>query len=192
MKIFTYYSVTDFSNTYLLGPSGHGDAVLIDPGEFDLGLLKLIEKNGYHIRHILISHAHNAHINGIRTLMKIYQSRIYSFNATVLDYPAQPVRDGDCLLLGEFSIEVIETPGHSDEALCFRLGRLLFTGDTLTAGQIAETDNPAQRDLLIDSIRRKLFTLEDCTFIFPGHGPPSRLEIEKKLNPFLRPDPEPA
>lgn len=192
MKIFTYYSVTDFSNTYLLGPSAGRDAVLIDPGEFDLGLLKLIENNGYYIRHILISHAHNAHINGISTLLKIYQAQIYSFNPTILDFPTRPVRDGDCLRLGEFSIEVIETPGHSSDSLCFRLERLLFTGDTLTAGKIAETDSPAQRVLLIESIRRKLFSLEDGTFIFPGHGPPSKLEIEKKLNPFLRSGETPA
>lgn len=187
MKIFTYYSVTDFSNTYLIGPSNGGSAVLIDPGEFDLGLLKLIEKYGYYIRHILITHAHNAHINGIRTLLKIYQADIYSFNPTILEYPARPVRDGEILHLGEFSIKVIETPGHSNDSLCFHMDRLLFTGDTLTAGKIAETDTPALRRLLIHSIQNKLFTLEECTFIFPGHGPPSRLEIEKKLNPFLRP-----
>jgi hydroxyacylglutathione hydrolase len=165
---------------------------LIDPGEFDLGLLKIIERNGYYIRHILISHAHNAHINGIKTLLKIYEAQIYSFNPTILDYPARTVRDGDCLRLGEFSIKVIETPGHSDDSLCFSLEHLLFSGDTLTAGKIAETDTPTQRKLLLDSIRKKLFSLADCTFVFPGHGPPSRLEIEKKLNPFLRPGAAPA
>jgi hydroxyacylglutathione hydrolase len=185
MKFFSYFSVVDFSNSYLIGPDEGGDAVLIDPSIFDAPLLRLIEDNGLYVRHVLITHAHNAHINGLKTLLKIYEAKIYGQQPSVLDFPTTPIMEGPPLRLGEFSVDVFETPGHSSDSLCYRVERLLFTGDTITAGGVGKTDSGYARALLLSSVRDKLLALHDETFVFPGHGPPSKIGIERAFNPYL-------
>ncbi len=65
---------------------------------------------------------------------------------------------------------------------------MLFTGDTLFAGGIGETASPYERALLLSSIRGKLLDLPEGVLVFPGHGPPSTLEVEKRFNPYLSED----
>jgi hydroxyacylglutathione hydrolase len=185
MKFFSLFSRAGFSNAYLVGPSGGGEALLVDPGTFDAPLLQAVEENRLTVKWILITHAHNAHINGIRGLLKVYEAEIYSNQPSVLDFPAHHVQDGDRLALGEFTIRVLETPGHSIDSLCFVVDQLVFTGDTLFAGGTGTTRDGYARGLLLESIRRKLLSLGDEALIFPGHGPPTKIGIEKLYNPLL-------
>jgi glyoxylase-like metal-dependent hydrolase (beta-lactamase superfamily II) len=62
----------------------------------------------------------------------------------------------------------------------------LFTGDSLTAGKIGATETDYEHTLLVSSLRRDILTLDPDTLIFPGHGPPTNLAIEKAFNPDLR------
>ena len=185
MKFFSLFSRVGFSNTYLVGPDGGGDAVLIDPGVFDAPLLQAIEGNRLYVRSILVTHTHNAHINGIRSLLKVYEATIYANQPSVLDFPARHIAEGDLLSLGGFEVRVIETPGHSIDSLSFLVGHMLFTGDALSAGDIGKTRDGYARGLLLETVRRKLLPLGDETLIFPGHGPPSKVGIEKLYNPSL-------
>ena len=89
------------------------------------------------------------------------------------------------LELAGFAFRVLETPGHSNDSVCYLHDRFLFTGDTLAAGTIGDTDTGFERALLLTSIRKKLLSLEPNVFVFPGHGPPTRLEIERRTNPLL-------
>jgi glyoxylase-like metal-dependent hydrolase (beta-lactamase superfamily II) len=186
MKFFSYYSVINFSNCYLLGQEGSADALLIDPGIFDEGLLRLIEDNSLYVRHVLITHSHRAHVNGIRTLLKIYDSTLWGFSPEQVEFPLRKVSGGEILELAGFAIEVLETPGHSTDSVCYRHGRLLFTGDTLSAGKVGETSGPFERARLLASVRSRILTLEDGTFVLPGHGPPTTLELEKRFNQDLQ------
>ncbi len=185
MKFFSLFSRVGFSNTYLIGPDGGGDAFLVDPGVFDAQLLQAVESNRLYVRSILVTHAHNAHINGIRSLLKVYSAVIYANQPSVLDFPARHIEDGDELSLGELAVRVIETPGHSIDSLSFLVRHMLFTGDILSAGGIGITRDGYARGLLLESIRRKLLSLGDEALLFPGHGPPSKVGIEKLYNPFL-------
>ena len=185
MIFFSLFSRLGFSNTYLIGPDNGGDGVLVDPGVFDAALLDAVEKNGLYIRSILITHAHNAHINGIRSLLKVYDAEIYANQPSVLDFPAHRVKDGDVLSIGGFSVRVIETPGHSIDSLCFEVGHVVFTGDTLSAGGTGATRDGYARGLLLESVRRKLLSLADEVLLFPGHGPPTKVGVEKLYNPLL-------
>ena len=185
MKFFSLFSRLGFSNSYLIGPDAGGDAVLIDPGAFDAQLLQAVEENGLYVRSILVTHAHNAHINGIRALRKVYEAAIYATQPSVLDFPARHIKERDSLSLGEFTIRVIETPGHSIDSVCFLCGPLLFPGDSLSAGAIGTTRDGYARALLLESVRDKLLSLGDEVLIFPGHGPPSKVGIEKLYNPVL-------
>jgi hydroxyacylglutathione hydrolase len=84
--------------------------------------------------------------------------------------------------------EILEVPGHCPGSLCFfsRKDKLLVGGDVLFAGSIGRGDLPGGNiDLLITSIRNKLFPLGDDVTVLPGHGPPTTIGTEKKTNPFF-------
>jgi glyoxylase-like metal-dependent hydrolase (beta-lactamase superfamily II) len=185
VKFYSYYSVTHFSNCYLLGGEAGRDALLIDPGIFDEGLLALIEGNGWYVRHVLLTHSHLAHVNGLRTLRKVYDLQVHALEPAAVEFPAEALEETDCLRLCGFPIRVLATPGHSNDSACFHIGRMLFSGDTLSAGGIGETASGYERALLLSSIRNKLLDLQGGVFLFPGHGPPSTLEVEKRYNPYL-------
>ena len=185
MRFYSYYSVTQFSNCYLLGGEAPGEALLIDPGIFDEGLLALIEGNGWYVRHVLLTHSHPAHVNGIRTLRKVYDVRVHALDPSVLDFPAERLEESAELRLAGFPIRVLPTPGHSNDSVCFHIGRMLFSGDTLSTGSVGETSSEYEHALLLGSIRSKLLSLPQGVFLFPGHGPPSTLELERRYNPYL-------
>jgi len=185
VRFFSYFSVHHFSNCYLIGPEGPGDAVLIDAGVFDEGLLKIIEDNGLYVRWVLITHLHHGHIQGLQTLQKIYEAGIHALDAEQLEVPVQPISEGKPPDCGPFSFRVLETPGHSNDSVCFLLDGMLFTGDSLSAGSVGRTATGYQRALLLSSIRKKILSLKEDVLIFPGHGPPTRLAIERRFNPYL-------
>jgi glyoxylase-like metal-dependent hydrolase (beta-lactamase superfamily II) len=185
MRFFCHYSLAGYCNTFLLGPDGGGDAVLIDPGFLDTALLELIEKNSLYPRFILVSHAHDAHIHDIKSILKIYDATLFAFSHSIQGFPATAVRQGQELDLGSLGIEVLETPGHSGDSVVYRWHRMLFTGDTLTAGAIGRTNDAFSRELLLSSIREKILGLDEEHYIFPGHGPPTTLDIERRTNPDL-------
>jgi hydroxyacylglutathione hydrolase len=186
VRFFSYFSVLHFSNCYLIGPDGPGDAVLIDAGIFDEGLLKLVEDNKLYIRWVLITHVHHGHIQGLQTLKKIYEANIHAFDSERLESPALPISEGKAPDCGPFCFEVLETPGHSNDSVCFLIDGMLFTGDTLSAGSIGRTPTGYGRALLLSSIRKKILNRKQDLLIFPGHGPPTRLEVERRFNPYLK------
>jgi hydroxyacylglutathione hydrolase len=185
MRLYSYYSVLHFSNCYVLGPAQRGEAVLIDPGVFDEGLLRLLEEGGLYPRNVLLTHSDHGHVGGLRTLLKVYDITIWCFDPARLEFPAQAVRGGEPLRCGELAFQVLETPGHSADSLCYRLDNLLFTGDTLSAGSVGRTTSAYFHAMLVASIRKQILPLEGDLVILPGHGPPSTLVAEKAFNPYL-------
>ena len=187
MKLYFHFAVVGFANTYLIGPPDGGDAILVDPGIMDKELLTLIENNRYYVKTILVTHHHNSHVKGIRTLKKIYDADIYSFSPYILDFPSIPIKDGDKFnAASDIEVEVIEVPGHSSDSLVYHIGGMVFTGDVLAAGRAGNTKNSFSRALLLRSIDEKLFNLPDTTLVLPGHGPPSTLKAEKMFNPDIK------
>ena len=183
MNLFFHFSVDGFSNTYLLGPEAGGDAILVDPGSMNVTLLNLIESNGYYIRHVLVTHGHESHVAGLRTLRKIYDFEIYAETDTVLDFKCVRIGDGDTLRLGELTVKVYALHGHSSDSLAFAVESCLFTGDVMCAGLVGATPNGYARELLIGEISRKLLSGTMNYYVFPGHGAPTTLEAERLINP---------
>lgn len=186
MKIFANYTFSRLSNSYLIGPDKGGDAVLVDAGLFSVSLLKLVEDSNFDLRYILLTHAHDAHTDAVNTIMRIYEPTILGLAHNVRNYSVERIEEGKPLCLGEFSFNVFATPGHSPDSAVFKLDRFLFTGDTLYAGSIGRTHDDISRALIISSISEKVLSLDDDHFVFPGHGPPSTVGIERNINPELR------
>ncbi len=102
--------------------------------------------------------------------------------------------DEQKLAVGSLKFTIIHTPGHSPGGVCFRMHQdtetatpeTVFTGDTLFRESIGRSDLwGGDEDLLLKSIRTRLFTLDDDTAAWPGHGMPSSIGHEKRNNPFL-------
>jgi glyoxylase-like metal-dependent hydrolase (beta-lactamase superfamily II) len=185
MKFFSYFSVTGFSNSYLIGPDEGGNAILIDPGIFDVALLNLIESNKLYVKYVLLTHSHESHISGLKTLLKVYDPIIYSNSPSVLNCPSQKIDEGDILDLGKYTIHIKKAPAHSGDSVLIILNNFVFTGDTLFSGTIGSTTDNISHELLLSIIHEKILTLDDEYFIFPGHGPPTKVGIERILNPHL-------
>lgn len=99
-------------------------------------------------------------------------------------------RDGDKIGLGDTTVTVDHTPGHTRGSVVFRVegdaAEVVFSGDTLFQNSVGRTDLPggSGRDLLT-SIVDKLLILDDATVVLPGHGPKTTIGAERRYNPFL-------
>ncbi len=100
MKFFCHFGLEAFSNAYLVGPDEGGEAVLIDPGDFDETLLAMIEKNRLDLRHILLTHAHESHMRGVPTALKIYDATVYGVVPLPRVERHRTIEDGEELELG--------------------------------------------------------------------------------------------
>ena len=187
MKLYFHYYPWGYSNCYILGTdSPSNDAIIIDPGNVDSNLISLIEDNNYTLRGVLITHDHAHHVRGLKTIMRVYDTTIYAINPMVMEYRCTHVKDGDTIDIGPFRAEVIAVPGHSADSAVYKIDRLLFTGDTPNAGFVGSTASSYAALNQINALRGKLLSLPGDYTILPGHGPPSSLEVERRLNLGLK------
>ena len=181
------------SNGYLFFFEDGRTAALIDPAGIPQNLMRAIGAGPYALRYILITHKHADHCDATGDIAKAFpQAQIVMHRSDVaaigtLAHQALPIRDGEELPFGEnAAIRMLHTPGHTDGSSCFLFRSTLFTGDTLFAGSVggAFGERSGYHDIL-DSVRTKLFALDDATVLMPGHGPPSTVAEEKAHNPFF-------
>jgi len=186
MKLFFYYCFPGFSNCYVLGtdesPGTPGEAIIIDPGSMDGKILECIESNDYKVSGVLVTHEHSRHIHGLRALKRIYQVEVFAINGVIQDGATTQVKDGDKLSIGPFAIEVISVPGHSADSVVYRVDRLLFTGDVLTAGLVGSTASAYGAATQMNRLRNRVLSLPGDYTVLPGHGPPSTLAAERNFN----------
>jgi len=184
VKLFFHYCSYGFSNCYVLGtdPPDERGAIIIDPAVMDEQILGFIENNDYRLLGVLVTHDHIKHVRGLRTLKRIYDAEIFAVNPHIREHRTTMVRDGETFNIGPFRIEVISTPGHSSDSAVFRVDRLLFTGDTLSAGLLGTTASSYGAAVQMTALRSKILSLPGDFTVLPAHGPPSTLEAERRYN----------
>jgi len=187
MKLFFQYCSYSFSNCYILGSENVGKnqrnaAIIVDPGSIENVTLEAIENNNFDLKAVLITHDHLAHVRGLRTLKRIYNAEVLAVNQSIMDHKTVMVKDGDRVIIGGFSIEVISIPGHSSDSVVYKIGNLLFTGDVLTAGLVGSTASAYGAATQMNKLRSRLISLPGDYVVLPGHGPPSTLEAERRFN----------
>ena len=168
MNLFTIFQPYEVTNTYLLHQDGEKNAVIVDPGRFDLNLLKLVEDHNLYISNVLLTHSHINHTRGIPTLMKIYDAQIYSMKSSVLGFKTNLIKEETTFTLPGMQVRAIPVPGHSDDSVIYIIENMLFTGDTLMAGYTGQTAGLSDQKSMTALIRQKIFGLEGEYLLLPG------------------------
>ena len=94
------------------------------------------------------------------------------------------MKDGDIISVGQLSVEILHTPGHYPDSICYLLDEVLFTGDTLFVGRTGRTVGKASNvRKLYKSVYEKIFSLPSKTIIYPGHdyGPRTSISLEENI-----------
>ena len=193
------------TNCYVLSDPNINKCVIIDPGGDADHIQSYLETRDVNPIFILATHAHADHIGAVKTLVERYGSQfmIGTGDAQSVDRhpdwlttmlgdfqdPPQPdkkLSHGDKLDVGQISIEVLSTPGHTPGSSSFRIDDHVLTGDTLFRESIGRFDLPGGNEAQeISSIKNILFALDDETLVLPGHGPSSSIGHEKLANRFI-------
>ncbi|PTL84906.1 MBL fold metallo-hydrolase [Vitiosangium sp. GDMCC 1.1324] len=176
--------------TYLIADEATREAALIDPVDEQVERdLSVVKELGLTLKLVLETHVHADHVTGAGRLREQTGARVGASpsGAPCVD---RQVKDGEVLALGGLRIQVIATPGHTDDSLSYLVDRKLFTGDALLIRACGRTDfQNGDAGQLYDSITGRLFTLPDETEVYPGHDyaglTMSTIGEEKQHNPRL-------
>ncbi len=177
--------------TYILGDEASGEAAVVDPhGDTDV-ILEHAKRHGLSVRYILNTHTHWDHVAGNDELKELTGAAILTHPLGRGDRDAA-LREDDPIRLGDLDIQVLYTPGHSPDSVCFRAGDAVLTGDTLFVGECGRTDLPGgDARALHHSLFDVLGSLPDETRVYPGHDygskPFSTIGHEKRNNYTLQP-----
>ena len=198
-------------NCTVLRDDASGEAIVIDPGGDAPGILKRLTAHGVKVKAIVHTHTHIDHVGATAAVQRgtgaparIHEGDLFLYEmlpvqGELLGMRAPPsaeldtfLVDGEELKAGALSLEVIHTPGHTPGSVCFRCRaddrELLFAGDTLFAGSVGRTDLwGGDHELLVKSIRQRLFTLPEETVVITGHDRATTIGRERRGNPFVRP-----
>ncbi len=194
MEIYNLFPGSFGSNCYLL-VSG-GEAAVVDPSaDADIILQKAAE-HGATLQYILLTHGHFDHICSLDSLREkagipayihkgdadmpsdAHKNAFYTFFGQMRTYraPEKILAEGDVLTLGDETIRVLHTPGHTEGSVCYLCGeKILITGDTLFDRGFGRYDLYGGDPSKLRSSLQRLSTLDHSLTIYAGHGYPTDL-----------------
>ncbi len=161
-----------------------GEAAIIDPLREVAPYIERAEESGATIKYVLETHFHADFVSGHLDLAKKTGAQIVYGPLAEPNFEAYVAKDNEELKLGNVTIKVLHTPGHTMESTTFLLmdeegkEHSIFTGDTLFIGDVGRPDLAVKSDLsredlaghLFDSLRNKITPLPDHVIVYPGHG----------------------
>jgi glyoxylase-like metal-dependent hydrolase (beta-lactamase superfamily II) len=182
------------------------ECAVIDPGAEADKILSVIDQKNLKPTLLINTHGHVDHIGANRDIKdtfdipltiheadrRILESAIQSGLGFFLGAKKSPppdrfMEEGDELKIGNTSLKVMHTPGHSPGSVSLMGDGILFSGDTLFFGGVGRTDLPGGSWAELErSIRERIFTLALETLVLTGHGPATTVDQETKFNPFIR------
>jgi len=169
------------NNAYVIADRDAREAVIVDMSAQSSQTLEAV--GDLRVVAVLLTHTHPDH-------WPDYDLVKGATGAPVLCHPAEvvmpaekidrPLADGDRLAVGELSLLVIHTPGHTPGSCCFLVARYLIAGDTLFPGGPGHSDSPQELQQNIVSITERLYTLPGNTLVLPGHGDNTTIERSRQ------------
>ncbi|MBI4670114.1 MAG: MBL fold metallo-hydrolase [Chloroflexi bacterium] len=195
-------------NCYIVGDDATRQVVVIDPGGHARQINTTVENLRARVCGIVLTHAHFDHLMGVEALKRATgapllvgaqekpvlesverQGEMFGIAVPPVPDPERWLSEGDVVEAGNFKLQVYEVPGHSPGSIALYNAdnAIVFVGDVLMRGTIGRTDFPGgSPEVLLRSIRTKLYTLPDATQVYSGHGPMTTIGEEKLLNPFTK------
>ncbi len=190
------YLVWEGNSGFIADPAGNGDEIQ-----------RFAEGEGITVQKILVTHGHMDHVGGLPDAVARFAAPVYvpGPDAPMVESPDAEtaawmgydfagtddftaLSDGDVLEVGDMTVQVIATPGHTRGSSCFLVrsekGSLLLSGDTLFARSVGRTDLPGGDPVVLDRSLTKLSALPDGLAVLPGHGPETTIGDERRHNPF--------
>ncbi len=178
----------------IIDPGAEADRIFPVIAEFDLKPVMIINTHG-HIDHTGANKDIKEKFNiplFIHPLDRLLLEKVQQFELSFFlgareSPPADRLlHDAEIISIGQSSLRVIHTPGHTPGSVSLLGDGILFSGDTLFCGGVGRTDLPggSQRDLE-ESLKTKILTLPPEPIVLPGHGPWTTIGEEKESNPFL-------
>jgi hydroxyacylglutathione hydrolase len=194
------------TNCYIVYCQETLECAVIDPGAEPEKIFRLIGHKGLKPTTLINTHGHVDHVGANRDIKEKFDIPLYlhaadspmleSILQSELSFflgakesppPDKYLEEGDEIKIGNVSLSVIHTPGHSPGSVSLLGDGILFSGDTLFFGGVGRTDLPGGSwSEMENSIREKIFTLPADTVVLPGHGPTTTVDQETKFNPFIR------
>ena len=193
------------TNCYIFGSEKYKQVVIIDPGGDANRIIDEIQKLNVEPIAILLTHGHFDHTLRVNKLIRyfkiplMYNKKEFDTKVYTSKEADKWLKEGDLLKIGEITLHILETPGHSPGALSFyskdikkingsKIDGIIFTGDLLFKGSIGRSDiQGGNEKILFDSIRTKIMYNKDLTdnfLICPGHMDLTTIGEERRFNPF--------
>ncbi len=193
------------TNCYIIYDQITKLGAVIDPAGDAQRLIDEIKNLKIDVKYIILTHAHIDHILALDDICNVFNAKVVihtddstalnndSYNLAMFFHTKSPnkkadivVKDKDILKLGENELKFIHTPGHTKGSMCILVDDILISGDTLFYVSIGRTDfYGGSYGTIMRSIKEKLFTLDDNTRVYPGHGEETTIGYEKQNNPFV-------
>lgn len=205
-----FYAFETGCASYVFGCGSLSKCAVVDPLERTVDeYIAFAEAKEMRITHVLETHVHADHRSGGRALAERTGASYCLHRSAKVDFPFEPLEDGQDIELGNTRVTVLHTPGHTPESVCYVVADLrrgpepwfVLTGDTLFVGAVGRPDLPGHARenaaRLYDSLHRKVLTLPETLEVYPGHfsgsvcgagmsGKPSTtLAFENRFNPLL-------
>ncbi|MEJ5226451.1 MBL fold metallo-hydrolase [Thermodesulfovibrio sp.] len=191
-------------NCYVVYDETSKECFIIDPGDEPDLILDFVKEEELNVSYIICTHGHFDHIGAVGEIkeatgaeiilhekdLEIYKnspivaSQFFGIDMEIQPDPDRLIKDEDLIKIFKREIQAIHTPGHSPGSISIHFDGYLFTGDTLFAGSVGRTDLFGGNMQELMKSLKKIAQLPSETIILPGHGPKSKLETEKKTNPF--------
>ena len=206
MKIETFPVGIIDTNCYVVTDENSGESLVVDPGDMSAELESTLD--GKDIKYILLTHGHYDHILAAAGLKQKTGAPVAigkedadclhddDLSRAGLHFPLLQQKihadillsDGSKLDFGGKKINVIHTPGHTPGGVCyiFEDERVIFSGDTLFRLSAGRTDFETGSDYDMALSLKTLASLSGDYAVYPGHGPATTLDFERKHNPYMR------
>lgn len=183
------------TNCYLLEDNDTKLAAVIDPGGAPDAILGRAQGDGMEIKMILLTHGHYDHTGAVAALREALPGvpvYLHPADAALTGGDVMPAigetvpyNEGDVITLGNLSISVLHTPGHTPGGVCLKVGDTIFTGDTLFQGSMGRTDLPGGDYEQIMASLKRLDALPGNFQVLPGHMGATTLNRERTENYFM-------
>lgn len=177
-------------NCYVFTCGQTGAGAVVDPGGEPDRILALIAHMGVRITHILLTHGHGDHVGGLAAVARATGAAVcgcprdFGLMGDRRDLVAVQVDEGWKAQIGKVTVDAVGLAGHTPGGIGYACGPVFFSGDALFAGSLGGARGAAYAGQ-VEAVRRKVLSLPEETWIFPGHGPVTSVGQERAHNPYF-------